>query len=75
LGFSHEDIIDFDIGAHGPNSVSCVSAHDIMHIGPNRQHTIAKVQREPAKRSGTEMNDFTEIRKAKALFAAAVLKI
>jgi len=22
LGFSHEDIIDFDIGAHGPHSVS-----------------------------------------------------
>jgi hypothetical protein len=33
LGFSHEDIIDFDIGAHGPHSVSCVSAHDSIHIG------------------------------------------
>jgi hypothetical protein len=33
LGFSHEDIIDFDIGAHGPDSVSCVSIHDIVHIG------------------------------------------
>jgi hypothetical protein len=32
LGFSHEDIIDFDICAHGPYSVSCVSAHDIIHI-------------------------------------------
>jgi hypothetical protein len=32
LGFSHEDIIDFDIGAHGPHSVSCVSMHDIIHI-------------------------------------------
>ena len=33
LGFSHEDIIDFDIGAHGPHSVPCVSMHDIIHIG------------------------------------------
>jgi hypothetical protein len=33
LGFSHEDIIDFDIGAHGrPYSLSCVSVHDITHI-------------------------------------------
>jgi hypothetical protein len=35
LGFSHEDIIDFDICAHGAYSVvSCVSAHDIIHIEP-----------------------------------------
>jgi hypothetical protein len=33
LGFSHEDIIDLDIGAHGPHSVLCVSMHDIVHIG------------------------------------------
>jgi len=32
LRFSHEDIIDFDIGAHMPRSVSCVSTHDIIHI-------------------------------------------
>jgi hypothetical protein len=36
LGFSHEDIIDFDIGAHGPHipyrAVSCVSIHAIIHI-------------------------------------------
>ena len=33
LGFSHEDIINFDIGAHlGPHSVSCVSIHNIIHI-------------------------------------------
>jgi hypothetical protein len=33
LGLFHEDIIDFDIGAHGPHSVSCVSIHEIVHIG------------------------------------------
>jgi hypothetical protein len=32
LGFSHEDIIDFYVGAHGPYSVSCVPMHDIIHI-------------------------------------------
>jgi hypothetical protein len=32
LGLSHEDIIDFDIGAHGPHSVSCVLMYDIIHI-------------------------------------------
>ena len=32
LGFSHQDIIDFDIGAHAPHSVSCVSMHNIIHI-------------------------------------------
>jgi hypothetical protein len=84
LGFSHEDIIDFDIGAHGATSASCVSAHDIIHIGAEQategsiattheiEHKIAKAQREPARRGGTEMTDFTEIRKAEALFAAAV---
>jgi hypothetical protein len=41
LGFSHEDIIDFDIGAHGPHSVSCVSMHDIIHIrGRDRQPEV-----------------------------------
>ena len=32
LGFSHEDIIDFDICAHGLDSLSCVLTHDIIHI-------------------------------------------
>ena len=38
------------------------------------EHAHAKGQRDPARRGGTEMTDFTEIRKAKALFAAAVLR-
>jgi hypothetical protein len=32
LGFSHEEIIDFDIGAHGPHFGSCVSKHHSIHI-------------------------------------------
>jgi hypothetical protein len=44
LGFSHEGIIDFDIGAHGPpHSVSCVSMHDIIHIGSRPATTERKV--------------------------------
>ena len=66
LGFSHEDIIDFDIRAHGPHSVSCVSGDDIIHIGAEQapggsmatvheiKYAIAKAQREPAGREGTE---------------------
>ena len=32
LCFSHEAVIDFDIGAHESHSVSCVSMQDILHI-------------------------------------------
>jgi hypothetical protein len=31
LGFSHEDIIDLDIGAHGPYSVDRVYRHIILY--------------------------------------------
>jgi hypothetical protein len=43
LGLSHEDIIDFDISAHRPHSVSCVSVDNIVHIGAEvGNHQIAK---------------------------------
>jgi hypothetical protein len=69
LGFPHEGIIDFDIGAHGPNSVPCVSMHDIIHIrGRGQQpevpvattyeieHAIAKAHRIASERREKDMN-------------------
>jgi hypothetical protein len=44
LGFSHEDIIDFDIGAHGLASVPCVSICDIIHIQGESQPEIRRIK-------------------------------
>ena len=52
LGLSHEDIINFDICAHRLYSMSCVSAHDIIHI---RAKATIRVPLATRIRSRTEL--------------------
>ena len=70
LGFSHEDIIDFDIGAHGrhiPYRSVCINSCYYTHSGRGRQpevpvatrheieRAIAEAHREPARCEATDM--------------------
>ena len=53
LGFSHEDIIDFDIGAHGPHSVCRVYRCMILYTsGPRRHPEVPVAHALPSRSDG-----------------------